>query len=88
MIADCMKPFSFLVNEEGISQTKLGGTMKTITLKPNQLSWLLDHLDLEAIQIWQDLNSDQSLEDGIRYRSGREELEMIDSITNKLQQSV
>jgi len=88
MRPDWSKPSFFPANRDGLSQTKLGGTMKTITLQSNQLSWLLDHLDLEAIQIWQDLNSDQSLEDGIRYRSGREELEMIDSICNKLQQSL
>ena len=62
--------------------------MKTITLLPSQLRWLLDHLDLEAIQIWQDLNSKKSLADGIRLIENKEELEMIDSITNKLQQSV
>jgi len=62
--------------------------MKTITLQPNQLSWLIDHLDIKAIRIWQDLNSDKSLADGIRRIENKEELEMIDSITNKLQQSV
>lgn len=62
--------------------------MKTITLKPNQLSWLLDHLDLEAIHIWQDLNSDKSLADGIRRIENKEQLEMIDSITNVIQQSL
>ena len=62
--------------------------MKTIKLLPNQLAWLLDHLDVEAIRIWQDLNSDQSLEDGIRRTENKEELEMIDSITNALHQSL
>ena len=87
MIADCVKPLLFPANRGGISQTKLGGTMKTITLLPNQLSWLLDHLDAEAIHIWQDLNSDKSLADGIRRIENKEELEMIDSITNRLQHS-
>lgn len=62
--------------------------MKTITLQTNQLSWLLDYLDVEAIHILQDLNSDESLADGIRRIENKEELEMIDSITNVIQQSL
>jgi len=62
--------------------------MKTIKLLPNQLAWLLDHLDGEAIHIWEDLNSGKSLEDGIRLIENKEELEMIDSITNALHQSL
>jgi len=62
--------------------------MNTIKLLPNQLTWLLDHLDAEAIHIWQDLNSDKCLEDGIRRIENKEELEMIDSITNALHQSL
>lgn len=88
MRPDWSKPSFFPANRDGLSQTKLGGTMKTITLKPNQLSWLLDHLDLEAIHIWQDLNSDKSLADGIRRIENKEQLEMIDSITNVIQQSL
>lgn len=87
MRPDWSKP-SLSPDRGGLSQTKLGGTMKTITLQPKQFSWLLDHLDVEAIHIWQDLNSDKSLADGIRRIENKEELEMIDSITNVLQQSV
>lgn len=88
MRPDWSKPSFFPANRDGLSQTKLGGTMKTIKLQNNELAWLLDHLDVEAIQIWQDLNSDQSLTDGIRRTENKEELEMIDSICNKLHQSL
>lgn len=62
--------------------------MKTIKLQNNELAWLLDHLDGEAIQIWQDLNSEKSLADGIRTIENKDELKMIDSICNKLHQSL
>lgn len=62
--------------------------MKTITLEAWRLRWLLDHLDVEAMRIQQDLMNEESLKDGIRRIENKEELEMIDSITNKLQQSV
>ena len=71
-----------------LKQYFLGGNMKTITLEAWRLRWLLDHLDVEAMRIQQDLMNEESLKDGIRRIENKEELEMIDSITNKLQQSV
>tara|TARA_R100000951_G_C2601041_1_gene168185 strand:+ start:301 stop:495 length:195 start_codon:yes stop_codon:yes gene_type:complete len=60
--------------------------MITITLESWRLRWLLDHLDVEAMRIQQDLMSEDSLKDGIRLVENKEELEMINSITNTIQE--
>ena len=59
--------------------------MITITLERHRLIWLLDHLDLEAMKIEQDLMSEDSLKDGVRLVENKDDLEMINSITNTIQ---
>ena len=59
--------------------------MITITVEAWRLRWLLDHLDVEAMRIQQDLMNEESLKDGVRRIENKEELEMINSITNTMQ---
>jgi hypothetical protein len=62
--------------------------MITITLESWRVTWLLDHLDCEAMNIEQELMSEESLEDGIRRIENKEELKMINSITNTIQNNL
>lgn len=50
------------------------------TLSNNEVTWLLDHLEIEAIRILRSSNPDP-----VTQVENKEELDMIDNIREKLQ---